>query len=124
MNNDVIFTGCISEERLRALYHACDLNLFPVEEQTYGLVPFEALASGKLSLVSVESGAGILMDRLGICYPIRPDVESIVNAVFDVWKHPGRFEEAISRGRDYVKKTLRWEYYAEKVLEVYEAVCN
>jgi phosphatidylinositol alpha-1,6-mannosyltransferase len=57
LGDNIIFAGKVCEERLRLLYHACDLVLFPVQEQTHGLVPFEALSAGELPMVSMESGA-------------------------------------------------------------------
>ncbi|MFQ5758506.1 MAG: glycosyltransferase family 4 protein [Candidatus Bathyarchaeia archaeon] len=124
LDKDVIFTGRISEEELRDLYHICDANIFPVVEQTYGLVPFEALAAGKLSLVSQNSGAGMLMKDFGIGYPITPDVQSIVNGVLELWKYSECFEESIAKGRAYVRENLTWERYAAEMADVYEAVCN
>lgn len=124
LDEDVIFTGRISEEELRGLYHICDANIFPVVEQTYGLVPFEALAAGKFSLVSQNSGAGMLMKDFGIGYPITPDVQSIVNGVLELWKHSEYFEESIAKGRAYVRENLTWERYAAEMADVYKAVCN
>jgi glycosyltransferase involved in cell wall biosynthesis len=54
-----LFTERLSEEKLKLLYHICNVNLYPVENQTYSLVPFEALAAGKPSLISADSGAGL-----------------------------------------------------------------
>jgi glycosyltransferase involved in cell wall biosynthesis len=124
LTGDVIFAGFVPEERLRALYNTCDVNIFPVEDQTYGLVPFEALAAGKFSLVSENSGAGQLMKSLGIGYAITPDVEAIVNGVLDLWKHPDSFEESVALGRTYVRENLTWERYAAEMADVYQAICN
>ena len=121
LDKDVTFTGSISEEELRALYHACDINLYPVEEQTWGLVPFEALAAGKLSIVSEESGAGQLMKRHGICYPIKPHVEAIVKGVLEISRDLERYKEIVERGRSYVRENLTWKMYAERMARAYEA---
>ncbi|MBS7653296.1 glycosyltransferase family 4 protein, partial [Candidatus Bathyarchaeota archaeon] len=124
LDKDVIFKGAVSEEELRALYHACNLNLYPVEEQTWGLVPFEALAAGKLSLVSEDSGAGQVMKKHEICYPINPSVEGIVKGVLEIHKDLDRFKEAIERGIAYIRKNLTWERYAEGMAEAYEEAFN
>jgi glycosyltransferase involved in cell wall biosynthesis len=120
LEEDIIFKGQVSEEELRNLYHNCDLNLYPVEEQTWGLVPFEALAAGRLSIVSESSGAGMIMKELGICYPINPSVEAIFKGVIEISKDPDRFREAIERGRKYIRENLTWEKYAERTVEIYE----
>jgi glycosyltransferase involved in cell wall biosynthesis len=117
LNKDVIFAGKVREEELRLLYHACDLNLFPVQEQTHGLVPFEALSAGKLSLVSSESGAAELAKEL--FYLIKPTVDSIVKGVLEVYKHPEKFKELLNKGKDYVKMKLDWKNYARKIAQIY-----
>ncbi len=124
LTEDVIFTGLVSEGKLRTLYHLCDVNLFPVEDQTFGLVPFEALAAGKFSIVSMNSGAGLLMKKLGIGAPIAPNVEALVNGILEVWKHPEQFEGSVAKGRAYVRENLSWELYAEDMANVYETVYN
>jgi glycosyltransferase involved in cell wall biosynthesis len=124
LDKDVIFAGHVSEEELRTLYHISNVNIFPVEEQTYGLVPLEALACGKISLVSKNSGVGILMKKLGIGYLINPSVEDIVKGVLEIWKHPEKFEENIAKGRAYIRENINWEKYAMKIMKVYEEVYN
>ena len=124
LDGDVLFTGRVSEERLRLLYHACDVNLFPVEDQTYGLVPFEAFATGKPSLVSEDSGAGLLMAERGLGYLIHPDVDSIVEAVLKIWRNGEEANKVVEKGRAYVRENLTWDRYATAMAKIYENVSS
>lgn len=120
LEGDVVFAGCVSEERLRLLYHACDVNHYPVEDQTYGLVPFEAFAAGKPSLVSQQSGAGLMMAEEGLGYLIQPDLESIVDGVFRLQDGRERdVRELVERGRSYVRN-LSWDRYAGRMVQLFE----
>jgi len=124
LDGDVMFAGRVSEEKLSLLYHACDVNLYPVEDQTYGLVPFEAFAAGKPSLVSEDSGAGLVMaeEKLGIL--IRPDVDSIVQAVLKIREDEKEAEEVAEKGRAYVEANLTWNRYAARTAQLYEDILS
>lgn len=52
---DVEFAGRVSDARLADLYASCKAFLFAAKNEDFGLVPFEALASGK-PLVAVDEG--------------------------------------------------------------------
>lgn len=122
LEEDVIFMGKVSEDELRYLYHACDVNLFPGKDQTWGLVPFEALAAGKPSIVAEGCGAAEIMGRERIGFVVNPSVEDLVDAVHFILKHPKYVEDVVSKGRRYVEKNLVWERYASKVYDVFRDV--
>jgi len=124
LDQDVVFVGRVSEEKLKLLYHACDVNLYPVEDQTYGLVPFEAFAAGKPSLVSEDSGAGLLMAEEGLGILIRPEVNSIVQAVLETREDQDGANELVEKGRAYVKANLTWNRYADRTARLYEDILS
>ncbi len=124
LENEVIFTGSISEDQLRRLYHACDINLFPVkdQDQTWGLVPFEALAAGKPSIVAEGCGAAEVIGRENIGFLIKPSVEELAQAVLFVLKHPELAEDVVKRGQQYVRANLTWDKYAHDMYHVFSNV--
>ncbi len=119
LEEDVIFMGKVSEDELRYLYHACDVNLFPGKDQTWGLVPFEALSAGKPSIVAEGCGAAEVMGRERIGFVVNPSTEGLVDAVNFTLKHPKYVEDLVSRGQRYIKENLVWEKYASKVHDVF-----
>ncbi|MBS7648424.1 glycosyltransferase family 4 protein [Candidatus Bathyarchaeota archaeon] len=124
LEGDVIFMGIVSEDELRCLYRACDVNLFPAEDQTWGLVPFEALAAGKPSIVATSCGAALIMGKEKIGFIINPSVENLVEAVTQVLKNDELIEDMVRRGQRFVRENLTWESYARKVHSVFKEVLS
>ena len=122
LDGEVLFAGRVSEAKLKLLYHACDVNVYPVEDQTYGLVPFEAFASGKPSLVSKQSGAGLVMAQDGLGYLIRPDVDSIVEETLRIQSNRQETQSIVEKARAYVRDNLSWDVYASRIAQVCESV--
>lgn len=60
---DVTFEGRVSDARLADLYASCKAFLFAAKNEDFGLVPFEALASGKPVVAIGEGGFWELMTR-------------------------------------------------------------
>jgi len=119
----VIFRGNVSEEELRLLFYSCDVNLYPVEDQTHGLVPFESIVAGKPSLVSRCSGAGQLLAQLKLDhFLIEPSVDQILDGINRVFSNPDKTSEAIERCRDYVRTNLTWREYAKKMSKFFKAL--
>jgi len=119
LGEDVLFMGSVTEEELRLLYHASDINLFPVKDQTWGLVPFEALAAGKPSIVSEECGSARVMGKERIGLMINPRAEDLAEAVIFALKHPEYMEDIVKRGQRYVQENLTWEKYAREMYGVF-----
>jgi glycosyltransferase involved in cell wall biosynthesis len=122
LEKDVIFEGSVSEDRLRSLYYACTINLFPVKDQTWGLVPFEALVAGKPSIVAKGAGAAEVMGKENVAYLISPNVEELANAVLLALKHPEVGEDMVRRGQAYVRENLTWQKYARDMFAVFRRV--
>jgi glycosyltransferase involved in cell wall biosynthesis len=118
LEEDVIFLGSISEEKLRSLYYACDVNLFPVKDQTWGLVPFEALAAGKPSIVAKGCGAAEFIEKEKIGIIIEPTVQSLTDAVLFALEHPDLTEDMVKRGQRFVQDNLTWQKYAADMFQV------
>jgi glycosyltransferase involved in cell wall biosynthesis len=118
----IIFMGKVSEDDLRCLYRACDVNLFPGKDQTWGLVPFEALAAGKPSIVAQGCGAAEIVERERIGFVVNPSAEDLASAVNFILKHSEYVEDWVHRGQRYVKDNLSWERYASEMYGVFKGV--
>jgi glycosyltransferase involved in cell wall biosynthesis len=118
LDKHIVFMGEVDEETLKTLYYACDLNLYPVDDQTFGLVPFEALACGKVSVVSQRSGAAILLKGISAAIIADPIVDEIVGVIKRVREGKIDLEEMARRGKRFVKESLTWKAYAKVVNEI------
>jgi glycosyltransferase involved in cell wall biosynthesis len=122
LEGEVIFAGSISEDQLRSYYYACNINLFPVKDQTWGLVPFEAIVAGKPSIVAEGAGAAEVMGKCRIAFLIKLDVQELADAVLFSLKNPEINQDMVSRGQAYVRDNLTWEKYARDMYQVFEIV--
>ena len=116
----VSFMGSVGEVTLRNLYQNSDVNLFPCVDQSFGLVPFEALASGIPSVVSTECGASeiFLERRLGLVRD--PEVAGFAEAAGDLLASENLREDLVRRGQEYLRSNMTWDRYAHKMIRIFE----
>jgi glycosyltransferase involved in cell wall biosynthesis len=124
LDEHIIFMGSVDEETLRTLYYACDINLYPTEDQTFGLVPFEAVVCGKVSVVSGCSGAGRLLKNVDAAAIVNPTVEEIVEAIRCIKREKLNVEGMVSRGKRCVSENLTWEAYGRAVAVILEKAAD
>jgi glycosyltransferase involved in cell wall biosynthesis len=120
----VRFLGHVSRSETRELYEICDLNLFPAVNQSWGLTPFEALAAGRLSVVSEESGAAELLKSEDIGIVCDPNADAFAQRIVQIYEDPAAISEMASRGRDYVIRNLSWARYAETATAIFQEACG
>jgi glycosyltransferase involved in cell wall biosynthesis len=120
LDGHVIFMGSVDEETLKTLYYACDINLYPTEDQTFGLVPFEAIVCGKVSVVSGCAGAARLLKDVDAAAIVNPSVEEIVAAVRRIRREKLDVEGMVTRGKRFVGDCLTWDAYSKVVAGILE----
>jgi glycosyltransferase involved in cell wall biosynthesis len=115
LNEHVIFTGFISEEEKRDLYHACHLGLYPFKGQGGLLVPFENICATKPVIVSPTYGAADIIASNKLL--VTQNYAEAILKIFNNYKH---FRALAFEAREFVKKELTWEKYGERLLKVFE----
>jgi glycosyltransferase involved in cell wall biosynthesis len=117
-----VFTGAVSDEALRSLYHAANLFVYPTMGDSLPLVVMEAMACG-LPVVSTTVG--------GLPYLVTPDCGTLVPpgdsaavaaAVTAMLESPERMRTAGARGRARVATAFRWEHSARRAVAAYDKV--
>ena len=117
LEDDVMIMGRLNEGDLKLTYKASDILLFPVTDQTFGMVPFEALASGVPVIVSTEAGCSSIIERESLGFVVRPNVDELCNAILKARRKPDLVVEMVRRGRRYVRENLTWRRFAKIHLE-------
>jgi len=115
LDQDVIFTGHLSREDLRDLYHACDVLIHPIKPQGGWLAPFEALCAGKTIVVSEEMTASNIIKR----EKIGAVTDDFAETIWDIYLNPQKYKEAAERGQKWVRENLGWEKFCEKMVNVF-----
>ena len=121
IHNQVIFTGYISEEDLRDLYHACDLNLNLTLVNEWSLTPLEAFCAEKISLVSRHSALATFLAKNGLGEIILdPTPREIAGLVSKVYYNLDEFQKLAKYGKELVKNMLTWEVYTCNCIKIFE----
>jgi glycosyltransferase involved in cell wall biosynthesis len=85
LNDRVILTGYISDDKLSDYYNLCDLFIMPSKQEGFGIVFLEALACGKPVIAGNKDGSreALLDGKLGIL--VDPDnIEEITQTTIKV----------------------------------------
>jgi glycosyltransferase involved in cell wall biosynthesis len=109
----------VPDARLRDVYAAADVFVFPNRRQTWGLAPLEALASGVPVVVS--SGAGVsdvLSGRPGVRIVPPGDAAGIATALRAMY---GDGANGIEHTRRWLREELSNVRYAERMAKLFEA---
>lgn len=122
LEDDVVFTGYISDDRLSALYNAAECFIYPSLYEGFGLPVLEAMACGApvissnvTSIPELAEGAALLVDP--------ESVGSLAGAVGRVLTDAGLREELRQRGMERVRR-YTWDATARKTLEVYRRAAH
>ncbi len=116
LNSGIIFTGHISKQEVRALYHICNIALFPVKTQGGWLSPFEALCAGKPILVSTTMGAASLIkkENLGMVS------DDFIAGIKDIYARYDVYASTAKKAMVWVKGNITWELFAKKMIKLFE----
>lgn len=118
----VVELGPLSRDRIRTLYHAADLLVYPSWYEGMGLPPLEALASG---LPVVASNRGALPETVGdaglIVDPADP--EKIADAAERLIQDSTLRADLRARGLVRASQ-FRWERTAQETWKVYQSILH
>jgi glycosyltransferase involved in cell wall biosynthesis len=119
LENHVVFTGYISEEEKRDLYHACHLGLYPFKGQGGLLVPFETLCASKPVIVSPTFGSSDLITQNGL--PVTQNYAEVLHEVYSKYNY---YQKIASEAKKFVQTELSWPKYGERLLTVFRKVAS
>jgi glycosyltransferase involved in cell wall biosynthesis len=116
----VVFTGFVSEGRLRWLYEHCAAYVFPSLSEGFGLPGLEAMLHGA---PVVSSNATCLPEIYGAAahYFDPLDVKAMANAIDEVLADQSLRDGLIEAGRRQAGQ-YSWQRLAEQTLETYNRV--
>ena len=122
IERQVLFLGQVDTLTVRELYHACDVNLVPAINQSWGFTAFEALCSGKVSIVSRSAGgaAEILGEnRIGLV--CEPTGHAFAEAILCLHQNRTMYNQLSKSGQEYALRFLTWQVYARRTVEIFNA---
>jgi glycosyltransferase involved in cell wall biosynthesis len=122
LENDIIFTGYVSDDDLPKLYNAADLYVSPsILEGGFALPILEAMACG---CPVVVSNIPVLVETAGADTGVMvnpKDVDGLANAMHEVLTNEDLRNKMIEKGLERARM-FTWRKTAEDVLKIYEEV--
>jgi len=112
---DIILTGRVSFEELRALYQGARLFAFPSLYEGFGLPVLEAFASDVPVLLASNSSLGEVGGRAAL-YVNALSVHDIAEKLERLWSDDELRGALVARGQDQLKK-FSWEKCARETLD-------
>jgi glycosyltransferase involved in cell wall biosynthesis len=111
------FTGFLHGSEVEQIFTMSDLYVMPSVSEPFGISPLEAMIYDVPVIISRQSGVSeILHHALTVDFW---DVNEIANKIIAILRYPILVAEIVERSRDELRK-VRWEYAAEKIVEVYQ----
>lgn len=116
VEDDVVFTGRVSEADKVALYQAADLYVTPSSYEGFGLTALEAMACGIPTIAANRTSFPEVVGDGGLL--VEPDPGAIASLMEQVLTNPERAADLRARGLARAAE-FSWERTARQTLEVY-----
>ncbi len=111
------FTGFLKGEAVDRMFALTDVFVMPSVSEPFGLVPLEAMRTNVPVIVSKQSGVAEVLK-----YAIKVDfwdVNGTADAIWGLLHYKALTQIFTKYGKDEVD-SLKWEYAAVKIMQVYE----
>jgi len=112
---DIIMTGAVSFEDLRALYQGARLFLFPSLYEGFGLPILEAFAS-RVPVLTASNSSLLEVGGKATLYCNARSVDDIAEKLERLWSEESLQKELIRRGEEQLKK-FSWDKCSKETLE-------
>ncbi|MDP3983030.1 MAG: glycosyltransferase family 4 protein [bacterium] len=126
LDENILFHREVGENQLAGYYKSCDLFILPsiVDEwgdtEGLGVVLIEAMNFGKPVIASNVGGIGdIVKDGQNGILVTQKDVESLVDAIMEIIKHPRRAKQLGGAGRNMIQKHFDWQKIIKRSIDIY-----
>jgi glycosyltransferase involved in cell wall biosynthesis len=117
----VVFTGYVPDERLKSLLIRADMLVFPSIYEGFGLPPLEAMACGVPVITSRRSSLPEVVGDAALLLEDPLDPAEIAARVETIISDPVLRSTMMEKGRERAR-AFTWEKAAGEVLQVYDQV--
>lgn len=114
--HNVVLHGRVSDERLIELYALSDIFVLPSNDESFGIVNLEAMASGLPIVASDIPGLRNVLKDCGIL--VKPTPENFANAMIKLVEDDDLRMSLIRKGNEKVRD-YDWDKITDRVIEIY-----
>lgn len=121
---NVELVGYVTEKNLPKFYRTADVICFPsLQDESFGIVLLEAMASGKPVVASDIPGyREVLRGELGrLLFPPR-DSEALAETILSLLEDESLRQDYAQRSLRTAQEYYSWESVGERILEVYKSI--
>ena len=125
LEENINFTGYLSEQELKQKYGEAELFVFPSYEESQGIVLLEAMACGKPVVASNIGGIPFVVEngKTGLLFECG-NVEELAEKIIVLLRDKELRKKMSEAGRERAKG-FSWAKIAERTIKVYkEIICN
>ena len=116
LTDKVIFTGYLDD--ILQAYCDADVLVYPAVYEIFGLVPFEAIMSGTIVIVSDDCGCGEFIGDAKCGYLMKSgDIDDMKLKILGAFGNNEENQEMIKRGQEYIVKNLSWNEVTKKFID-------
>ena len=104
-------------------YSDADILVYPAIYEIFGLVPFEAIASGTPIIVTQDCGCGELVKKSGSGYLVKyGDVQDLSEKIEYILRNPDKQLDFLENGKNFILNNLRWDIICKNVEKIYNSI--
>ena len=122
LEDSVIFTHAVSQDRLSMYYNAADVFVLPSHYESFGLVALEAMACGVPVIASRVSGPRSFVKSGVTGYLIDRRCPEPFAQRLDVLLHNPTLRESMGRAARSHAETMGWDMVGRRTLDVYDSL--
>ena len=121
LQDEVIFTGYVPDERLKSLLVQADILVFPSIYEGFGLPPLEAMACGVPVITSRRASLPEVVEDAALLLEDPLDAEEIAAKVELLLSDRDLRARLVGKGKERAHR-FTWEKAAREVREIYDQV--
>jgi len=114
LENNVILTGFISDNKLKKLYATADLFLLTSKYEGFGIANCEALASGTPIITYDTTAALDYIEQGKTGFVTKHSVKEFSEKILYLLNNPKKLKEFSLNARKTIEKNYTWQIYANK----------
>ncbi len=119
----VKFPGRISEHDLLSELKESDVFVFSSHMQTWGMIVFEAMATGLPVVVSKTAGASEVLKDYENAMLVAPlSGQEIYKAIKALADDSGLYQKLSKQGADFARNNVSWKKYTEEMISVFQEI--